>query len=258
MVFEIAVNMQTLIPWIILMAGLVYETTMFIYRKAVGGEQFSLEKYALTYGYVGLLAVVAYLATGVIPGVSDIMVQLTTIPEYTAVLPLVFAVIMGLFQQGSKSIRASKTVAATPSITPATGDNIGGGRGHIPGIYAGTAAGATPTRSITFDVNAVPSTFFDLIGTEVGPIALMIKVDGDVLKKWSPNNDSDSGVFTAKIDVVGKRMPFMFDIIYANAIVPGMHIINISTGQFKTDGTLGKWLTSDSFTINITGTKPLE
>lgn len=255
---EFVINIQVLLPWAILVAGLIYGTTMFIYRKAIGGEQFSLEKYALTYGYVGLLAIVAYITTGVIPGVDQIMVQLTSIPEYTAVLPLLLAVVMGIFQQGSKAIQGTKTVATTPTITPANETVIAeqGGRVTVAGIYGGTAAGNTPVQQLTFDVNQIPSFFFDLIGVTTGVVALKLAVDGKVQIKLAPNVQSDSGEFNLKVNKVGERMPFNFNLW--NAEVPGTHIITISTGQFDVNGKNPKWLTTDNFVITLTGVKPLE
>jgi len=258
MAVEIAINIQTLIPWVILMAGLIYETTMFIYRKATSGEQFSLEKYALTYGYVGLLAIVAYVTTGVVPGVSEIMVQLTTVPDFAAVLPIIMAAVFAIFHQGSKAIQGSKTVATTPTITPANEPVIAeqGGRVTVAGIYGGTAAGNTPVQQLTFDVNQIPSFFFDLIGVTTGVVALKLAVDGKVQIKLAPNVQSDSGEFNLKVNKVGERMPFNFNLW--NAEVPGTHIITISTGQFDQNGKNPKWLTTDNFVITLTGVKPLE
>jgi hypothetical protein len=261
MVFEIAVNVQTLVPWVILMAGIIYETTMFVYRKVTSGEQFSLEKYALTYGYVGLLAIVAYLTTGIIPGVSEIMVQLTTVPDYATVLPVLMAVIFGIFQQGSKKIQATKVVATTPTIapvgsTPASVEQ--GGRVTVAGIYGGSAAGNTPVQQLTFNINQIPNLFFDLIGVTTGVIALKMSIDGKTMVKWMPDIISgDDGVFNAKVNAVGERMPFGFNLWNAG-YEPGTHIITIYTGQFDATGKNPKWLTTDNFVITLTGTKPLE
>jgi hypothetical protein len=261
MVFEFAVNIQTLIPWAILVAGIIYETTMFIYRKIAGGEQFSLEKYALTYGYVALLAVIAYLTTGIIPGVDQIMIQLQEIPDYATILPLIFAVIMGVFQQGSRTIQAKKTVAATTTITPIAAGSTGteqGGRAKVAGIYGGSAAGNVPQQSLTFNINQVPNLFFDLIGITTGVIALKMDIDGKTMVKWMPDIISvDGGVFNAVVNKVGERMPFGFNLWNAG-YVPGTHIITIYTGQFDEVGKNPKWLTTDNFAITLTGTPPLE
>lgn len=261
MALEIALNMQTFIPWAILMAGLIYETTMFIYRKAVSGEQFSLEKYALTYGYVGLLAIVAYISTGIIPGVSGIMVQLTEIPDVATVLPLIFAVVMGIFQQGTRRIQGSKVVATTPTITvtPTVTPVVEqGGRCKVAGIYAGTAAGNTPVQQLTFNINAVPNLFFDLIGVTIGVIALKMAIDGKTMVKWMPDIISDEdGVFNTMVNKVGERMPFGFNLWNAG-YEPGTHIITIYTGQFDENRRNSKWLTTDNFVITLTGTKQLE
>lgn len=258
MAFEFALNIQTIFPWAILVAGLIYETTMFIYRKVAGGEQFSLEKYALTYGYVGLLAVVAYVTTGIIPGLDTIMVQLTEIPDVATLLPLIIAVAIGIFQQGTRAIKGSKTVAATPTITPIGSEaNTQGGRVTIAGIYGGSAAGNTPAASLTFNINQIPNLFFDAIGVTTGVVAVRMQIDGKIMVKWMPDIISgDDGIFNIKVNKVGERMPFGFNLWNAGQVA-GTHIINISTGQFDTNGKIDKWLTSDNFAVTLTG-QPLE
>jgi hypothetical protein len=254
------VDIQTILLWAILIGGLVYETTMWIYNRIKTGEQFSLEKYAMTYGYVALFAVVTYYATGAIPAVGDVMVNLTAIPDVAAFLPLITALFLGLFQQGSKKIAARQTTVATvPTITPSgTSGTTAGGRGRVAGIYGGSAAGNTPQNSLTFDINQVPTLFFDLIGVEVGVIAMKIAIDGVVLTKWvSDIISTDNGAFTGKVTVVGERMPFAF-YMWNNFMVPGTHIVTISTGQFDSTGKNPTWLTSDNFTVTLTGQKPLE
>ena len=86
------------------LAGLwLYVTVMAIYRKLSAGESFTPEKYALTFGYGALIIGAAYLVSGVIPDASVVMAQLmTTTPDATTVLPLIIAVITGLFQKGFK------------------------------------------------------------------------------------------------------------------------------------------------------------
>jgi len=246
------VDVQTILLWAILIGGLVYETTMWIYRKISEGEQFSLEKYALTYGYVALLAVVAYYTTGFIPGVGDIMVNLTNLPNAGALLPAIMAVIFGIFQQGSKVVSAKKQ-AVVPVVSPIPPTSTSGGKVTVAGIYGGSAAGDTPQKQLSFDINQIPNLFFDLIGVETGQFSIKMAIDGIIQKKWVPDNQSNTGNFVGKVTAVGERLPFGFYLW--NAAVPGTHIITISTGQFDNTGKNPSWFTSDNFSITLTGTK---
>jgi hypothetical protein len=246
------VDIQTVLLWAILIGGIVYETTMWIYRKISMGEQFSLEKYALTYGYVGLFAVVTYYVTGVIPSVGDVMINLTEIPNVAAFLPLITALVMGIFQQGSRKISSANKPPEVISASPSAGT---GGKCIIAGIYGGSAASSVPQTALSFDINQIPTLFFDLIGTETGPVALRLSIDGVILKKWvSDIISADNGVFTAKIIEIGERMPFAFH-MWSNFAVPGTHIVTVSTGQFDATGKSLTWITSDNFSVALTGTK---
>jgi hypothetical protein len=109
-------DIQTILPIIILAGGLIYETSMWIYRKIQNNETFDLGKYALTYGYVALLATSVYIITGIVPGVSDIMSQLgNSIPDVTTVLTVASALIIGVFQQFTKKPAAVTTPATIPT-----------------------------------------------------------------------------------------------------------------------------------------------
>jgi hypothetical protein len=126
---------QLIITFGILIAGLIYESTMFVYRKLSVGEQFSWDKFALTYGYVALLATSAYLVTGNIPQVDDIIVQIgNAIPEWPSVFTLATTVALGVIQKflktkGLTSTGGSPAVVvqqptATPVPFPADGCNV--------------------------------------------------------------------------------------------------------------------------------------
>lgn len=264
------IDVQNLLLWAILLGGLFYQTTMFIFRAIQGGEQFSLQKYALTYGYVAILAVITYFATGSIPGVDAVMIQLTSVPTVATILPLIMAAIFGIFQQGSRLV-GSKTVATTTTTTetppgpyankPASGGDMitvtqYQGRGKLTGIYGGSAAGNTPVNSLTYDINQIPTLFFDVIGVETGTIAMRIAIDGVTLKKWTSNNQSDTGIFTGKVTTVGERMPMAF-YMWDNFCIPGTHIVAISIGKFNSQG-LAVWDEIENYTVTLTGTKPLE
>ena len=96
------------------LAGLwLYISVMAIYRKISTGETFTPQKYATTFGYGALIVGVAYLAAGVIPDANVLLAQImTTTPDAATVLPLVIAVITGLFHQGIKVQGAKSTRAA--------------------------------------------------------------------------------------------------------------------------------------------------
>ena len=268
------IDVQNLLLWAILLGGLFYQTTMFIFRAIQGGEQFNLQKYALTYGYVAILAVITYFATGSIPGVDAVMIQLTSVPSVATILPLIMAAIFGIFQQGSKIV-GSKTVATVATTTetstgtatapysgkPASGgDLITGsmfqGRGKLTGIYGGSAAGNTPVNSLSFNINQIPTLFFDVIGVETGTIAMKLAIDGVTLLKWTSNNQSTTGIFNGKVTAVGERMPMAF-YLWDNFCVPGAHIVTISIGKFNAQG-LAVWDETENYTVTLTGTKPLE
>jgi hypothetical protein len=244
MAIELALDMQTIIPWVILMAGLIYETTMFIYRKATSGEAFSLEKYALTYGYVGLLAVLAYITTGVIPGVDEVMVRLTTVPDYTAVLPIITAVIFGIFQQGSRVIQAK---TSTPVVTAPTTQSLP--MGQVLGIYGGSAKSNPPQTSFTCDVNQIPMTLFDFLVTSTGKFMYQVFMDGKPLMEQMGTSLTSASI--------GKSIPYDFYINH-NFRVPGTHQLQIVIGtQPQQDGNT-VWNGKYEYPVTFTGTLPLE
>ena len=253
---EISLNMQTLVPWIILSAGLIYETSMFIYRKAMGGEQFNLEKYALTYGYVALLAVVAYITTGVIPGVSEVMVQLTEVPDYTAVLPILTAIIFGLFQQGSKVVTARQTATQTSTVpTAVTSPQVAlpqtnmtpQALGYVLGIYGGSAKGSPPQQSFTCDINQIPMMFFDFMVERSGKLMYQVFCDSINMTEMMGTNVTE----------VGKTFPYDFYLNH-NIRKPGAHKLVILIGQQDMGTALITWDRRYDYTVTFTGTLPLE
>lgn len=260
---ELSLDMQTIIPWVILTAGLIYETTMFIYRKIVSGEQFSLEKYALTYGYVGLLAVLAYITTGVIPGIDQVMVKLTEVPDYTAVLPIITAVIFGIFQQGSKAIqtRNAPPEPVTPTVTTVTAPQVAvptpptgtsytmttQALGYVLGIYGGSARSNPPQQSFTCDVNQIPMMFFDLMIEKSGKLMYQVFCDSINMTEMMGTNVKD----------VGKIIPYDFYLNH-NVRTPGTHKVVILIGQQDMQTALITWDRRYDYTVTFTGTLPLE
>lgn len=114
---------QTIITMAVLFAGIVYVTAMYIYRKATAGETFNLESYAQTFGYVAIVAVVAYITTGVLPDFNALLTQiLASFPDSGTVLAGVSTIIIYLFHQGTKSVSATSTTnaAATTASTSTT------------------------------------------------------------------------------------------------------------------------------------------
>ena len=113
---------QTIITMAVLFAGIVYVTAMYIYRKATAGEKFNLESYAQTFGYVAIVAVAAYITTGVLPDFNALLTQiLASFPDSGTVLAGVSTIIIYLFHQGTKSVSATSTTnaAATTASTNA-------------------------------------------------------------------------------------------------------------------------------------------
>ena len=111
---------QTIITMAVLFAGIVYVTAMYIYRKATAGETFNLESYAQTFGYVAIVAIVAYITTGVLPDFNALLTQiLASFPDSGTVLAGVSTIIIYLFHQGTKSVSATSTTnaAATTAST---------------------------------------------------------------------------------------------------------------------------------------------
>ena len=114
---------QTIITMAVLFAGIVYVTAMYIYRKATAGETFNLESYAQTFGYVAIVAIAAYITTGVLPDFNALLTQiLTSFPDSGTVLAGISTIIIYLFHQGTKSVSATSTTnaAATTASTSTT------------------------------------------------------------------------------------------------------------------------------------------
>jgi len=110
------------IALIVLAGGLIYETVMYLYRKWQNtGEKFSIQQYAQTFGYVALLAVAAYVTTGVIPDVNSIISQLgNNLPDSSAIFTVISAIILGVGHQSLKSSSAKTTETATPAPVSTT------------------------------------------------------------------------------------------------------------------------------------------
>ena len=108
----------------IMVGGIIFVTGMYFFRKVTAGEAFSIEKYGQTLGYVSLLAVGAYVATGAIPDFNAILIQLSEeIPEASAVATLGFSVLLGLYNKLMKSTVTSSNAPETGTVTSINEDN---------------------------------------------------------------------------------------------------------------------------------------
>jgi hypothetical protein len=149
------------IMYLILLAGLIYETSMFVYRKAKNGEVFDLKKYALTYGYVALLAVSAYMVTGLLPEVSTVIAQLgESIPDFNVVFTLLTSVILGVFQ---KYIKGGAAANYTPTAQqPTTQTNLPSGGCNVNPSIGGKVFhliyGLTSPVTVSFALDATQPT----------------------------------------------------------------------------------------------------
>jgi hypothetical protein len=90
-------EVQTTTMLIILFAGIIFTTFMFVYRKVSEGQTFDMERYAKTLGYVAILALGSYVATGLVPDFAAILAQLEQgIPNAQEILALATAVLFGV------------------------------------------------------------------------------------------------------------------------------------------------------------------
>jgi hypothetical protein len=94
------IDMQLTITALLLISGVLYVSLMYIYRRLSAGESFDPQKYALTFGYVALMAVGAYIVAGVIPDFNQIYIEVSQgIPDSAGVLTLLTTVLIGVIQQ---------------------------------------------------------------------------------------------------------------------------------------------------------------
>jgi hypothetical protein len=264
---------NVIIMWAILIAGLVYETTMWIYNKFKKGEEFSAEKYALTYGYVALLAIIAYATTGIVD-VSAIMVTLgNNVPEVGTVLTALMTAIMYLYQQGGKLVQTKfpKTPVETenqgdasvkPNVTtPSSVTNTPIGKAKCLGIYMGSAGGNEPVNKVTKDVNQVGTMFFDLLGIVTGAIAIRLSIDGQVRTKWTSADADQSLIGVVGMNITDEwvkmatRIPKAF-YLPSSMQNPGTHEIKVELGYMDSTGFVVT--STDKYTLELTGVKLTE
>lgn len=106
----------TITTLIIMAGGIIFVTGMYAYRKITTGETFNLQKYALTFGYVALVAVAAYITTSAVPDFNEILTTVYAgIPDPATWGTLLSTVAIGVL---SKVLKSSSTT--TSSTTTAT------------------------------------------------------------------------------------------------------------------------------------------
>lgn len=239
---------------ILLFGGIIYVTAMFIYRKIAEGEKFDLAKYGQTFGYVAIVAVTAYLATGALPNFEEILATIFSagIPNLDAILALATALLLGIIQKIFK-ISAAKQ-QASQVVTPATptAEVPKYGKGKILGIYGGSASGDTPKQAVSFDVNMVPRLFIDVQVIEAGVAAMQLVIDGIIQKSWNPDQAGKEPfidvMFNSGIQPYAIYMPGTYRL-------PGDHTVSIRMGYFDKNGMNPTWVSIDNFKVALTGTK---
>jgi hypothetical protein len=119
---EEKMDLQLTLTYLLLFAGVLYVTIMFLYRRVTAGEQFDAQKYATTFGYVALVAIGAYVVTGALPDFNDVYLQLQAgIPEGAEILTLLTTVLIGIIQKLFKAKPVSTLPVVKPQVVPATG-----------------------------------------------------------------------------------------------------------------------------------------
>lgn len=247
---------QFILTMVLLFGGIIYVTAMFVFRKLSEGEKFDLAKYAQTLGYVAIVAIMAYLATGALPNFEEILANLFAvgIPSIDAILTLATALLLGIIQklfklQGAKT----GTVVATPATPKPTTGGQNAGKGKVLGIYGGSAMGATPQQSVTFDINMIPTLFFNVATSSPGPVGMQLIIDGIIQKKWMPDFSSNDAMVIAKFPDNPSTLPFAFT-LFSNFRVAGEHTVSIRLGYVDNEGKNPVWTSLDTYKITLTGT----
>ena len=98
----------------ILVGGILFVTGMYFFRKITAGEQFDLKRYGETLGYVTLLAVGAYVATGIIPDFTAILAKLEAgLPESSTIMTLAVTTGLAIYNKIIKLTGAPTEPTAT-------------------------------------------------------------------------------------------------------------------------------------------------
>lgn len=255
-------EVQTTTMLIILFAGIIFTTFMFGYRKVSEGQTFDMERYAKTLGYVALLALGSYVATGLVPDFAAILAQLEQgIPNAQEILALATAVLFGVINFFLKKTSPAapaqmvKPAVSTPSVLVPAYLNYG--LGKVLGIYGHSALANPPRPSQTFDINMIPTLFFDVEVVRSGTIAMQLIIDNIIQKKWMPDMQGLEPYQTTDLGVIGAIQPYAFNIWY-NEQTPGEHTINIWLGYYDVAGKNPVWVSNNIFKVTLTGKKSPE
>jgi hypothetical protein len=253
-----ATDTQFIITMMLLLGGIVYVTAMFVYRKIAQGESFDLQKYGQTFGYVAIVALIAYVTTGALPNFEEILNQVleSGIPGLDAILTLATALIIGIVQKVSRIGTTTTTTAVVSSTsgTTANSTSVSTGAGKVQGIYGGSARGDTPKAAITYDVNMVPTLFFDIQASATGAAAAQLIIDNVIQKEFMPDTQGVEPMITVKFNAIGEILPvaFYLDQKYRTT---GDHSISLRMGRFDAKGLISEWVSLDTFKLTLTGTK---
>jgi hypothetical protein len=246
---------------IILFAGIIFTTFMFVYRKVSEGQTFDMERYAKTLGYVAILALGSYVATGLVPDFAAILVQLEQgIPNAPELLALVTAIVFGIINFFLKKtgidapVQTVKPATAPAGVSPPVSNY---GIGKVLGIYGHSALANPPLPAQTFDINMIPTLFFNVEVVRSGTITMQLIIDNIIQKKWMPNMQGLEPYQTTNMGPVGAIQPYAFNIWY-NEQTPGEHTINILLGYYDVAGKNPVWVSNDVFKVTLTGKKFLE
>lgn len=137
-------DISTIATMAVLAGGIIYVSAMFFYRKIKSGETFNAEKYALTFGYIALVAVATYITTNVIPDFDAILTQVSSgLPDNGTILALLTAVGAWLYKHFTST---SAATATTPAQTVAT---ITAAKSTLATPVAATESTTAPTETVT-------------------------------------------------------------------------------------------------------------
>lgn len=243
---------------------IIFSVGMYFYRKFTAGESFDLKKFVPTIVYAIIIAVTAFITTGLIPNSGDILASLEAgIPDTATFLTLgttLVALILNKYK-GTTTQVTNVTVPQSGVVTPSSAAGTPVGKAKVLGIYVGSAGSGIPSQSVKADVNQIGTMFFDLLGIVTGSIAMRLSIDGQVRTKWTTADADQSliGVVVTNLtyeQVNGAtRLPKAF-YIPTSMQTPGTHEIKVELGYMDSTGFIIN--STDKFTLELTGVKLTE
>jgi len=157
-------DISTIATMAVLAGGIIYVSAMYFYRRITAGESFNAEKYALTFGYIALVAVAAYIATSALPDFDAILTQVTA-SGGTGTPGTILALLTTVGAWLYKTATSAKTTPSTSTITPA-----------IPVTVVTAPVVATPVATTQTWVPGLSVTPTFQKGNSPLPISLTVKV----------------------------------------------------------------------------------